>query len=246
MSKKLRLHQFLSKTGEFRKKEDVFSAIKKKSITVDKEVINNPDFQIKKNSSVCYYDKKLEIVKKPVYILLNKPVCFLSSKLSKKDIELHKKSVFSLIDLPEQLKQTLFCVGRLDEDTSGLLILTNDGKLSHKITSPVSNIKKTYCATLEKPLKKEDKALLEKGVDITLEENNILSIYKTKPCKIKVIDKTNVEIIVSEGKKREVRRIFESVGNKVLELKRVSIGKIKLDELNIKEGEYRIVDDLGV
>jgi 16S rRNA pseudouridine516 synthase len=180
---------------------------------------------------------------------MNKPEGYLCSKLAKKDIELNKKSVFSLLkNLDEKTKRTIFCVGRLDEDTSGLLIMTNDGDLSHEITDPDSDIKKVYRAELLNDLSLDDKEMIENGVTIELEENGKFISYKTKKCKIEIQNKKNVLITVSEGRKREVRRIFESVGNMVLRLERICIGEIDLRKLKVPLGEYKKIDkkDIGI
>ncbi|MBU1703984.1 MAG: pseudouridine synthase [Nanoarchaeota archaeon] len=142
--------------------------------------------------------------------------------------------------LDTNLKNSLFCVGRLDEDTSGLIIITNDGTLGSKITRPESMIEKGYAAVLEKDIKDKDIEKIKKGVTISLEHNKKVTEYKTRPCKIQLIDKRDVIITVSEGKKREVRRIFEAVGNKVVSLERVSIGSLRLD--GIRTGEFKFVD----
>lgn len=243
MSKKTRLHQFLSQTGIFKIKRYLFDAIRNNEIKVNGEVVNSPNYFLKKSDNVLYKNKKIEPRKEKVYILLNKPEGYLSSKLSENDKKSGKVGVFFLLKaIDDEIKQTLFCVGRLDEGTSGLLIITNDGELSYKITNPESNIKKVYEVELEKPLSLSDKKKIEAGIDITLEENGVKKHYRTKPCEIGIKDKNNTVINVSEGKKREVRRIFEAVGNKVSRLKRVCIGNIDLRKLNIPIGKYIFVE----
>ena len=242
MSKKMRLHQFLSRAGLFRSKYDLFAAIKNGAIKVDDETITSANYFVKKSHNVFFKGKQVEPKKKKIYLLLNKPAGYLSSKLSENDKKMGKVGVFYLLrDIDEDTKKTLFCVGRLDENTSGLLIITNDGELSSKITDPESNIEKLYEAELEKPVSLADKKKIESGIEINLEENGVNKIYKTKPCKIDIQNNKCV-ITLSEGKKREVRRVFEAVGNKVLRLKRVCIGKIDLRKLNIPVGKYKEVD----
>ncbi len=264
---KPRLHQFLSKTGVFKSKKDLVSAVKNSEIRINDKIITNPNYQFNPNKNKIYYkEKELCAVDKKLYILVNKPVRYLSSRLTEDDKKLNKKSIFSLFDndkdnndnknnndwlLDDATKKTLFCVGRLDENTSGLIIVTNDGALGSLITRPESNITKTYEAVLEKSIDSAAVNEIEKGVTIKLEENGVVSEYKTKPCRINLLEKNSsgknnmsnhVIIQVTEGKKREVRRIFEAVGNKVKLLKRIGIGKIKLDELEIKEGSYLFVE----
>jgi len=247
--KKIRLHQFLSKTGIFNSKKDVLNAIKNGEIMLDDKTITNPEYQFRESKRKVFWNNKMiGKVKDTLYVLLNKPECYLSSRLTAEDIERKKRSVFDIIDkdkgLDKKTKNSLFCVGRLDENSSGLLILTNDGFLSSKITNPRNKIKKTYKVVVEKPLNKEDISKIEKGVVIDLEENGKITKYKTKECKLKIDKSDNKKLLISlsEGKKREIRRIFDSIGNKVLRLERISIGCIKLEELKIKKGEYIFAD----
>lgn len=231
---KIRLHQYLSRTGIFKSKKDIMNAVKSGEVKIEDKVITNQHYQFNVRRKVTWKENKLKLKKNDVYILLNKPQGYLSSRLTKNDEG--KKSVFQLVGDDK----TLFCAGRLDEDTTGLLVITNDGKLSHRLTNPGKGIKKTYEAVLEKPVSRTDE--IERGVTIILEENNIESEYKTKPCHIKKIDSFTVQITLSEGKKREVRRIFEAVGNKVKKLRRISIGNLSLEKLGIASGAYLKVD----
>jgi len=246
MSTKIRLHQYLSKTGEFASKKEILEKINACEVEVDGRTVDNPDYQFRKSSEVKVSGKKVQPAKENIYIAINKPTGYLSSRLTDEDIRLGKKSVFSLIKTgDEKLDNSLFTVGRLDEDTSGLLIITNDGKLSHRITDPESEIEKTYLAKLAYPLKKEELKRLREGVEITLEENGVLTRYKTRPAKIEMKDSI-VSVTLKEGKKREVRRMFEAVKNRVIALKRIKIGKLDLKDLNIKEGEYKILEKIDV
>jgi pseudouridine synthase len=122
--------------------------------------------------------------------------------------------------------------------------LTNDGKLCSRITNPRHGIEKTYEAVLDAPLSREALSKLESGVEILLEENGRKKRYKTKGCKITECkpDFKTVHVTLSEGKKREVRRMFESLGLKVLRLARIAIGKISLEGSKLKEGCYTLLD----
>lgn len=234
--KKLQLHKFLTKTGMFAGKKEIIDAIKNSEIKIGDRIILNPIYQFNPKKEMVYWKgKKIEALAESVYIILNKPEGYLSSRLAKKDIELGKKSMFDLIKVDEKTKKTLFSVGRLDEDTSGLIIITNDGKLCAKLANPKHGIGKTYEVLLEKSLSEKEK--IESGIVIELEENGRITKYKTKPCKIFGSGK-KVQIALTEGKKREVRRIFEAVGNKVIALQRISIGSINLKELNLEKGKF--------
>ena len=158
-----------------------------------------------------------------VYIMINKPTGYLSSVSDDRG----RKTVVDLLNI----KERVFPVGRLDYDTEGLLILTNDGEFTYKVTHPKFEITKTYVATLNKNLNKEDKQKLLDGV--TIEDYTAIA---------SVIEEINEEkkevlITISQGKNRQVRKMFESVGYKVLKLKRISIGNLMLGSL--KRGEWK-------
>ncbi|MBR4892383.1 MAG: rRNA pseudouridine synthase [Clostridia bacterium] len=158
-----------------------------------------------------------------VYIMINKPTGYLSSVSDDRG----RKTVVDLLNI----KERVFPVGRLDYDTEGLLILTNDGEFTYKVTHPKFEITKTYVATLNKNLIKEDKQKLLDGV--TIED------YIAIASVIEEIneEKKEVLITISQGKNRQVRKMFESVGYKVLKLKRISIGNLMLGSL--KRGEWK-------
>ena len=246
--KKVRLHQFLSRTGKFSGKSDLIESVRNREISVGGKVVTDIHFQFDPSKrEVVWKGRKLNVIENKVYLMLNKPAGYLSSRLTPNDVVRRKKSVFELIRMDESIKRTLFCVGRLDEDTSGLLIITNDGELGHKITDPKKEIEKTYDVFLDKIVSEEDIEKLSKGVVIDLEENGVIQKYKTKSCRITRLQNDNtrlqnekVRITITEGKKREVRRMFESIGRKVVDLKRIAIGKLELGEVGL--GKYRLVD----
>ena len=124
----------------------------------------------------------------------------------------------------------LFPVGRLDKDTEGLLVLTNDGKMAHELLSPKKHVPKRYYVELQKTLSQEEARILENGVE--------LETFTTKPAKVEFITEDKVYIIISEGKYHQVKRMFKCVGNRVLFLKRTGMGNLGLDE-NLAPGEYR-------
>ena len=245
---KLRLHQFLSRTGAFGSKKELIESISKGEISVGGVIVTSPmHFFDPSRENVHWKGNMLKKAAK-VYLALNKPAGFLSSRLTQGDARLGKRSVFELIEndksLDDAAKKSLFCVGRLDEDTSGLLLITNDGSFGAQVTRPESRIEKTYVAELAKPLGRNDSKKLEKGVVIKLEENGITTNYKTSGCGIKALesDTRKIAITLSEGKKREIRRMLEAVGNKVLRLQRISIGKLRLEDLKIRECSYVLLD----
>ena len=138
-------------------------------------------------------------------------------------------TVVSLLTVPEQ--KDLFPVGRLDKDTTGLLLLTNDGALAHDLLSPKKHVDKTYLVKPEKPLSAEDIHRLENGLDIGDEK-------PTAPSKARLTENGDLLLTIHEGRFHQVKRMVKAVGSEVLYLKRLSMGSLKLDE-ELKLGEYR-------
>lgn len=163
---------------------------------------------------------------KKVYVMLNKPLGYITSS---KD-EFERLTVLSLV---KDVDAKLFPVGRLDYNTSGLLIMTNDGDFAYRLTHPKHHIHKTYLARVKGKLSKEKLAKLRNGIDI--------GGFITSRANVKIVKdaerSTIVEIQIYEGKNRQVRKMFAAVGNPVQELKRISIGDVRLGRL--KEGHYR-------
>ena len=246
MALKLRLYQFLGRTGKFQTKRELIESIKNSEIALDGKVIRNPEYQFNpKKHMVTWKGEKVNTPLKGVYIILNKPERYLCSRLTSHDKELGKRSVFSILSrsgMNLQLLSSLFCVGRLDENTSGLLLITNDGQFSSTLTQPKSAIPKMYEAIVAKPLFPAQITAIENGVTIQLEENGEFTPYQTHGCAVKMVTSTKLRLSLTEGKKREVRRIFESLGNTVLSLQRVAIGKIRLADLKLDAGKYVAVD----
>ena len=168
----------------------------------------------------------IETSSKKVYVVVNKPVGMITSMDDEKD----RATVAEIVaDIPERL----FPVGRLDYNTTGLLIMTNDGELTYRLTHPKHEVYKTYVAKVDGVISDARVAKLRRGVDI--------GGFVTSPAKVRVLRQMPryavVEISIREGKNRQVRRMFATVGNRVRELKRTQIGEIKLGRL--KEGHYR-------
>ena len=184
-----------------------------------------------KKDIVEYNGKKLENSKEneKVYILLNKPIGYVTTA---KD-QFNRQTV---LDLIKGVNERIVPVGRLDMYTSGALILTNDGDFVYKVTHPKYEIEKTYVATVSGIIKNEAVQKLTKGVEI--------EDYITKPAKVKILkidyDKniSRVEIVIHEGKNREVRKMCETVGYKVIALHRSKIGKLDVKDLKIGEWRY--------
>ena len=160
--------------------------------------------------------------------MLNKPDGYISATFDKRD-----PIVLDLID-KEALIFEPFPVGRLDKDTEGLLVLTNDGQLAHRVLSPKKHVPKTYYAKVEGVVTEEDVKAFADGV--ILDDG-----YETMPAELEILKSdeiSEIELTIHEGKFHQVKRMFESVGKKVVYLKRLSMGKLKLDE-GLALGKYR-------
>ena len=186
------------------------------------------------NDTVTIDGRKIAPVSRKIYILFYKPKGCISSLKDEKG----RKTIMDYLKDFESKK--IFPVGRLDYDTEGLLLLTNDGELSNKLTQPINEIPKTYVAKIEGEIAESDLASLRKGVTV--------DGIKLKRCKIKVLEKeekfTRLEITIYEGKNREIHKMFEAVGKNVCFLKRIKIGDLKLGGLG--RGAYRYLTDKEV
>ena len=164
-----------------------------------------------------------------VYVLMNKPAGLLSATEDRR-----QRTVLDL--LPEHLRRRgLFPVGRLDKDTTGLLLLTNDGALAHDLLSPKKHVDKTYLVKPEKPLSAEDIHRLENGLDIGDEK-------PTAPSKARLTENGDLLLTIHEGRFHQVKRMLQAVDNQVLTLERVSFGPLSLD-LSLQRGEYRALTE---
>lgn len=222
----MRLDRFLANSGVGTRKE-VKEILKKRKIKVNDSIITDGSTHIDENKDAVKYEEK-EISYKPfIYIMMNKP----DGVISATEDDEHR----TVIDLLENKYRTysVFPIGRLDIDTEGLLILTNDGILTHKLLAPNKHVDKKYYVELKNPMLKSDIEKLENGIEL---ENG----FVTKNAKVAVIENTEnkVYITITEGKYHQVKRMFKAVNNKVLYLKRVQMGNLKLDD-KLKVGEYR-------
>lgn len=230
MSKKISLKQFLIKSGRFEKVYDCIQVINQGRVTIDNNKITNPNYFFNpKKSLVKMGDEKIRKVPY-LYFLMNKPAGYLSQKSA------NEKTIYDLLKklrIDEKLINSLFAVGRLDKDTEGLIIITNDGKLSVAIMNPQNEIIKKYYSVLEKVIDINKIKMIERGIEISIDKEK----YKTKPCKIKIVEEKELYISLSEGKKRQIRKMFDAIYNKVIYLRRVSIGGLQLG--NLKSGDIK-------
>lgn len=227
MAKKLRIDKVLSNVG-YGSRAEIKRYCKYGIITVNGDVVNNPGLQVDPENDEIIFDGDAVSYREFVYIMLNKPDGYISATFDKYD-----PIVLDLID-PSYLAFEPFPVGRLDKDTEGLLVLTNDGKLSHRVLSPKKHVPKTYYAKIEGIVTEEDIKAFKKGV--VLDDG-----YETMPAQLEILKSdeiSEIELTIHEGKFHQVKRMFESVGKKVVYLKRLSMGKLKLD-VRLALGEYR-------
>ena len=220
----MRLDKFFSNTGVLSRSQCA-KECRAGNITCDGKIIRDPSVNIDPDKNAIAYKGEIIEYSKYVYIMMNKPLGYVCS-----NDEAGELLVFDLLG-EKYAKFELFTVGRLDKNTSGLILITNDGQAAHRALSPKHHVEKKYEITLADPLPEEDRSSLEKGAELA-------DGYVTKPCQIEM--KTNKEgvIIMSEGKYHQIRRMFASVGNKVVELKRTQFGGILLDD-TLEAGKYR-------
>lgn len=223
----IRLQKYLADAGiaSRRKAEEL---IKQGKVYVNGKIVNELGTKVIPNvDEIRYEGKKVEIEEKYIYILLNKPIGYVTTV---KD-QFNRDSVMDLV----KIRKRLVPVGRLDMYTSGALILTNDGEFVYKVTHPKHEIEKTYTVTIKGIIKKEEVKNLEIGVDI--------GEYITKPAKVKILktdEEKNVsrlEITIHEGKNRQVRKMCEAIGHSVLALHRSKIAGIGVKDIPLRKME---------
>jgi 16S rRNA pseudouridine516 synthase len=182
---------------------------------------------------IIYYGETIKYIEY-IYLMMNKPQGVISATEDHKNV----KTVIDLIDDYNKNFEP-FPVGRLDKDTEGLLILTNNGKLAHNMLSPRKHVEKTYFAYVEGMLTDKDIKAFEEGVTF------LDDAYKTMPAKLEIIkskDISECKVTIREGKFHQVKRMFEAIDKRVIYLKRLSMGPIFLDD-NLELGEYRVLND---
>lgn len=220
----MRLDKFLSQQLEI-SRNLVSRELRAGLVTIDGEIVKSGSTKITPEQEVAYDGNVLTQILGPRYFMLNKPVGYVCST----DDPINPTIVYFI---EEPLAHKLHAAGRLDIDTTGLVLLTDNGQWSHRITAPKHHCEKTYLVTLEEPIADDVALKFEKGVQLNGEKD------LTKPAKLEIITPTEVKLTISEGKYHQVKRMFATVGNHVSALHRESIGEITLDE-SLGEGEYR-------
>lgn len=222
-----RLDKVISNKG-FGSRKEVKKLIKNRFVSVNNEIITIDNFQVNFND-VINVEGTTFLYNEFVYIMLNKPSGVISATVD----ENHT----TVLDIIDDKSKGLFPVGRLDMDTEGFCLISNDGKLAHQILSPKNMIPKTYFVVSQYPLSSEDIKLFEDGIIL---DNN----EKCLPAKI-IASNDNYELTIFEGKYHQVKRMFEAVNNKVLYLKRVKINQLILDP-SLEIGMYKYLNNIDI
>lgn len=217
----MRLDKFLAESGLFSRKE-AGAAIRRGRVTVNGAVVRDPAAKADENSAVVTVDGKPLGYTKFRYIMLNKPADTVSTT------DDNPKSVMKLLP-PEFSRRDFFPCGRLDIDTLGLLLITNDGQTAHELLSPKHHCEKTYAFKCL-PIDSEAVHKLESGLE--------LSDFTSKPCKVEMDDATHGRITLTEGKYHQIKRMFHAVGSEITYLERVAFAGLNLDE-SLARGEWR-------
>ncbi|WP_297522428.1 pseudouridine synthase [uncultured Clostridium sp.] len=223
-----RLDKILSNLGYGTRKE-IKKVIKQGIVSVNGVLIKDANAKVNPEEDKIFVGDEEVFYREFIYLIMNKPAGVISATFDNRD-----ETVVDLLH-PEHQTFEPFPVGRLDKDTVGLLLLTNDGELNHKLISPKSGVNKIYFAHINEEVTEDDIKAFEKGV--TLSDG-----YKCLPGKLEIVencgDMAKVHITIQEGKFHQVKRMFEARDKKVTYLRRVKFGNIDIDE-SLEEGEYR-------
>lgn len=226
----MRLDKFLCEMN-IGSRSQVKTYVKQGAVTVNGDIVKTADLKIDENTDVIAYRGAVLTYRQFHYYMLNKPQGVVTA--TKDNL---CKTVMDL--LPTELRKNLFPVGRLDKDTEGLLLLTDDGELAHRLLSPSKHVDKTYLVGVREPLTEEACKALESGVDIG--EDKL-----TRPAKVKVLNEEQILLTIHEGKFHQVKRMLKAVENEVISLKRVTFGAISLDEA-LLPGSFRELTEAEV
>ena len=218
-----RLDKILSTQTNYSRK-DIKELIKKKKITINESIALKSDIKVDEEKDIITINGEKLIIKKYVYLILNKPVGYVSATNDKKDL-----TVLDLV--PAEYKhRNLFPAGRLDKDTTGLMLITDDGTLAHNILSPKKHIKKTYEVTIDIPMTNEMVEGFKDGVN--------LNDGECKEAKLEIIGTNTGIVTLTEGRYHQIKRMFGCFKAKVIKLNRIGMGNLFLPP-DLKVGESR-------
>lgn len=227
----MRIDKMLANLGYGSRKE-VKQLLKSGAVKVNDVVVKDAKQQVDPTKETVTLNGEAIEYREFIYLLMNKPQGVLSATEDSKD-----ETVIDLLELEDQVYEP-FPVGRLDKDTEGLLLITNDGQLAHKLLSPKKHVPKTYFAIIDQEVTEEDVKAFAQGV--ILDDG-----YEAKPGELKILKsgiRSDIELTITEGKFHQVKRMFEAVGKSVVYLQRISMGPLALDE-TLELGEYRELTD---
>lgn len=224
----MRLDKMLSECGVATRSESSRAARAGK-ITVNGIAVRKPDYAVDPDRDAVVYCGVPVRYRKFVYLMLNKPDGYISATEDGRG-----DPVVTDLLPPEYSKMGVFPCGRLDKHTLGLMLLTNDGVLSHRLLAPKSHVAKSYAFSVRFPLSEDDLAALEAGVDI--------GGYVTKPCKVEMKETQSGMITITEGKYHQIKLMMEAVHNKITALERITFGPLVLDS-NLERGQWRELTD---
>ncbi|MCK5779670.1 MAG: rRNA pseudouridine synthase [Psychrilyobacter sp.] len=215
----MRLDKFLTECG-LGSRSDVKRILKKREIRINGKIEISPKVSVELEDKILHNDRVIEY-KEMRYYIMNKPAGYITATEDKK-----QKTVMEI--LPDWvIKKNLFPVGRLDKDTEGLLLFTNDGPLSHELLSPKKHVDKTYYVVGEKEISDKDMKTLELGVDI--------GGYITKPSKCERVEDNIINLTISEGRFHQVKKMLHAIDNQVTYLKRVKFANLQLGTIELGE-----------
>lgn len=223
----MRIDKLLSNSG-FGSRKEVKLLLKGKAVEVNGVTVRDPKFHVDEKTDEVSVAGEPVVYREFIYLMMNKPQGVISATEDRFD-----ETVIDLLTEDEQRFEP-FPVGRLDKDTEGLLLITNDGKLAHELLSPKKHVDKTYYAKIDSTVTDEDIEAFKQGV--VLDDG-----YETKPAQLHILrsgEESEIELTITEGKFHQVKRMFESVGKQVIYLKRLSMGPLELDK-KLELGEYR-------
>lgn len=226
---KIRIDKMLSNMG-FGSRKEIKADVKNGIITLNNIQVKDVSLQVDLEKDEVRYMDEIVTYREFIYLMMNKPQNVVSATTDNYD-----DTVIDLLPYELQVFDP-FPVGRLDKDTEGLLLITNDGKLAHDLLSPKKHVDKTYFAKVEgEPLNEKDIAKFEKG--ISFKDNS----YTCLPAKLEILEASDIsecKITIREGKFHQIKRMFEAIDREVIYLKRLTMGPLALDE-TLELGEYR-------
>ena len=229
----IRINKYIASSGTYSRRS-AEELIKNKKVTLNGKVVTDLATQVDEfNDSVTINGKPINPINKKIYVMLHKPKGFITTVSDDKG----RATVMDFF--PDFLKKTIKPIGRLDRDSEGLLLFTNDGELNKTLTHPSSRVKKYYQVTIEGEISTDELKTLNKGVKIMVDNEEV----ETHPIRVKVIgidpnkNTTKLEVIIAEGKNREIRKMFAEINKTIVLLKRTQIGKLTLGGL--PRGKYK-------